>query len=85
MAISEATIAIIMIIILFIFPILYYIYYKKYIIKKVHKQARREIFHGLEIDHHTDNEFHSSENGDDDNDNNIDFDERHQLTEQYVD
>ena len=83
MAISEATIAIIMIIILFIFPILYYIYYKKYIVQKVQQQARREIFHGLEIDHHSDNEFHSSSSSNDDIHH--DFMERQELREQYVD
>eukprot|EP00486_Rosalina_sp_Unknown_P009047 CAMPEP_0201595752 /NCGR_PEP_ID=MMETSP0190_2-20130828/192645_1 /ASSEMBLY_ACC=CAM_ASM_000263 /TAXON_ID=37353 /ORGANISM="Rosalina sp." /LENGTH=1032 /DNA_ID=CAMNT_0048055839 /DNA_START=42 /DNA_END=3141 /DNA_ORIENTATION=+ len=74
MAISEATIIIIMIIILFMFPILYYVYYKKYIVAKIQQQARREVFHGLEINHSERSEF-----------NDTSSDENNTENEQYVD
>ena len=74
MAISEATIIIIMIIILFLFPVLYYAYYKKYIVQKIQQQARREVFHGLELNHHEKSEF-----------NDTSSDEDNTPNQQYVD
>lgn len=56
--ISEASIAVILILVLFVFPITYYWYYRHYIVKRAQKMVKREIVHGLEVQpSHSDNEF----------------------------
>merc|ERR1712173_163884 len=48
-------------------PVIYYWYYKNYLEHKFKKAARREIFHGLEINDHSDHEFADSEDNCNDN------------------
>eukprot|EP01083_Nonionella_stella_P105971 305159_1 len=60
MTISVSTVTIIFIVVLLVIPMGYYWYYRKCILKKLKQEVRREVFHGLEVSAHSDNEFEDS-------------------------
>merc|ERR1712130_25563 len=61
MMVSVWSVGFLFIVLMIVIPIIYWWYYQKFILKKIKKAARREIFHGLEINDHSDHEFADSE------------------------
>jgi len=64
MTVSITSITVFIVISLLVIPIIYYWYYRKCMVRKIKKAVRREVFHGLEISAHSDDEFADTDDDD---------------------
>ena len=61
MMVSVWSVGFVFIALMIVVPVMYWWYYQNFLVKKFKKAARREIFHGLEVNDHSDHEFADSE------------------------